>query len=74
MAQPENTMSMVQVRFTKTGSNSALGGFSAGDTARVSAAFAKHLVEDAQVADYLAPPKPAPAPAPAKKPAAKGKD
>lgn len=48
---------LVQIRFIASGANSALGGFSAGDTARVGAAFARHLVEDARVAVYVEAPK-----------------
>jgi hypothetical protein len=33
-----------------------LGGFARGDIARVSEAFARHLVEEARVAEYLAAP------------------
>lgn len=46
---------MVQVRFKAQGANSLLGGFSAGDVARVGADFARHLVEEAKVADYVNP-------------------
>lgn len=44
---------MVQVRFKAQGANSLLGGFSAGDVARVGAEFARHLVDEAKVADYV---------------------
>lgn len=44
---------MVQVRFKTQGANSLLGGFSAGDVARVGAEFARHLVDEAKVADYV---------------------
>lgn len=44
---------MVQIRFIRQGANSVLGGFSPGDLARVSEAFAKHLVEEARVAEYV---------------------
>ena len=44
---------MVQIRFKAQGANSIIGGFSHGDTARVSDAFAKHLVEEAGVAEYI---------------------
>ncbi len=47
---------MVQVRFKAQGANSLLGGFSSGDVARVNAEFARHLVEEAKVADYVNPP------------------
>lgn len=46
---------MVQVRFKAQGANSLLGGFSAGDVARVNAEFARHLVEEVKVADYVNP-------------------
>lgn len=46
---------MVQVRFKTQGANSLLGGFSSGDVARVNAEFARHLVEEAKVADYVNP-------------------
>jgi len=48
---------MTEVRFLTSGANSVLGGFSAGDTARVSPAFAKHLVEEARVAEFVTAPK-----------------
>jgi len=44
---------MVQVRFKTQGANSLLGGFSSGDVARVNADFARHLVDEAKVADYV---------------------
>jgi hypothetical protein len=44
---------MIQIRFKASGANSVIGGFSSGDLARVSEAFAKHLVEEAGVADYV---------------------
>lgn len=47
---------MVQVRFKTSGANSMLGGFASGDHARVSEAFARHLVEEARVAEYVAAP------------------
>ena len=43
---------MVQIRFIRQGANSLIGGFSSGDQARVSDAFARHLVEEARVAEY----------------------
>jgi hypothetical protein len=46
---------MVQVKFTKFGANSALGGFAPGDRARLSDALARHLVDEAQVAVYAEP-------------------
>ena len=65
-----------QIKFLVGGANSLVGGFVAGDRARVSDALAKHLV-DLGVAKYDAPqadpaPEPEPeAPAKAEKPAAK---
>lgn len=47
---------MIQIKFKVSGANSMLGGFSSGDIARVSEAFARHLVEEARVADYLVAP------------------
>ena len=44
---------MVQIRFIRQGANSLIGGFSSGDLARVSEDFARHLVEDARVAEYV---------------------
>lgn len=44
---------MVKIRFTRQGANSVLGGFAAGDIAQVSEAFAKHLVTEAMVAEYV---------------------
>jgi hypothetical protein len=44
---------MIQIRFKASGANSVIGGFSSGDLARVSEAFAKHLVEEAHVAEYV---------------------
>lgn len=46
---------MIQIRFTTSGANSQLGGFAMGDTASVSEAFARHLVEEARVAAYVVP-------------------
>lgn len=45
---------MIQIRFIAQGSNSLIGGFSSGDIARVGAALARHLVEEARVAEYVA--------------------
>jgi len=42
----------VQIKFTASGANSAIGGFVPGDLVRVSAAMAKHLVEEIRVAKY----------------------
>lgn len=44
---------MIQIKFIRQGSNSMLGGFSSGDTARVSEALAAHLVNEAKVAEYV---------------------
>ena len=52
---------MTQIKFTATGANSAVGGFSPGDIARVSTEMAKHLVEEANVAQYDEEQKPEPA-------------
>ena len=53
---------MIKIKFVRQGANSVLGGFSAGDVARVSDAFAAHLVNEARVAVYAedAPAKPVP--------------
>jgi hypothetical protein len=64
----------VRIKFLVSGANSLVGGYCAGDTARVSAAFGKHLVEEvgcAQYADATPAAEPAPEPAPAPAPAAK---
>lgn len=47
---------MVQIKFKAQGSNSLVGGFSHGDIARVGEALAKHLVEEAGVAEYVQAP------------------
>lgn len=44
---------MKQIKFIASGANSAIGGFQSGDIARVSDAFAAHLVNEARVAVYL---------------------
>jgi hypothetical protein len=44
---------LVQVKFTVFGCCSAIGNFEPGDTARISAAMAKHLVEEARCAKYV---------------------
>ena len=44
---------MVQIRFIRQGANSLIGGFSSGDLVRVSEDFARHLVEEARVAEYV---------------------
>lgn len=54
---------LVQVKFTTFGACTAIGGFAPGDTARVSAEMARHLVEEARCAKYMeAPAVKAPAP------------
>lgn len=60
---------MPKIRFKSQGANSVIGSFSSGDIAIVSEAFAKHLVEEAQVAEYVNAGEPA-KPAKTKKPAA----
>lgn len=53
---------MVKIRFVAQGANSMIGGFSTGDVAAVGEAIAKHLVDEARVAEYVkvpAPEKPA---------------
>ncbi|GAB3763490.1 hypothetical protein GCM10028796_17070 [Ramlibacter monticola] len=60
---------MIQIKFTKFGAHSAFGGFAPGDTMRAPDALARHLVEEAQVAEYVQPKAPAPAPQPAEAPA-----
>lgn len=42
----------VKIRFIRSGSNTAIGGFASGDYAVVSEAFARHLVCEARVARY----------------------
>ena len=44
---------MVQIRFIRQGANSLIGGISSGDLARVSEDFARHLGEEARVAEYV---------------------
>lgn len=44
---------MTPIRFIAQGANSLVGGFSHGDIARVSDALARHLVEEANVAEYV---------------------
>lgn len=43
----------VRIKFKAQGANSVIGGFSSGDIARVDAEFARHLVEEAKVAEYV---------------------
>ena len=59
---------MVQIRFIRQGANSHIGGFSSGDLARVSEAFARHLVEEARVAEYVQAPEKENAPKRGRKP------
>lgn len=59
---------MVQIRFIRQGANSLIGGFSSGDLARVSNAFALHLVEVARVAEYVQAPTKEDAPKSGRKP------
>lgn len=60
----------MQIQFTASGANSALGGFMPGEFARVDPAIAKHLVEEAKVAVYVVEQAPK-TPDPAKKTKAK---
>ena len=46
----------VQIKFTASGSSSATGNFAPGDLLRCSAEMARHLVEEAQCAQYTSPP------------------
>lgn len=46
---------LTKIRFTVTGCCSAIGNFEPGDVARVSAAMARHLVEEARCAKYDEP-------------------
>lgn len=59
----------VQIQFLAGGANSMIGGFCAGDVARVSAEMAKHLVEEVGIAKYITaqPAETAKTPAKAKK-------
>lgn len=50
---------MIQIRFKAQGANSAIGGFNSGDVARVGKALARHLVEEANVAEYVSAQAPA---------------
>lgn len=50
---------LVQIKFTVFGCCSAIGNFEPGDTARISPAMAKHLVEEARCAKYVEVPQPA---------------
>lgn len=47
---------MVRIRFIRQGSNSAIGGFSHGDTLTCGEALAAHLVNEARVAEYVQSP------------------
>jgi hypothetical protein len=57
---------MVNIRFKAQGANSVIGSFSSGDIANVSETFARHLVEEARVAEYLKAGEPAKPAKPAK--------
>ena len=46
---------MIQIKFTASGANSVIGCFARGDIARLSDTFARHLVEEARVAEYVMP-------------------
>jgi hypothetical protein len=46
---------LTRIKFTANGCCSAIGNFSSGDTARVSAEMARHLVEEAKCAKYDEP-------------------
>lgn len=48
-----------QIKFTTSGASVITGGFGPGDTLRCSAAFARHLVEEARCAKYIDAPPPA---------------
>jgi hypothetical protein len=64
----------MQIKFIVGGANSAIGGFSAGDTLRCSDELAAHLVNDIKCAEYIAAPAAPAAIAPeANKPRRKGK-
>jgi hypothetical protein len=45
---------MVQIKFTTYGASSALGSFAPGDLLRCSEATARHLVDEAKCAKYVA--------------------
>jgi hypothetical protein len=47
---------LVQIKFIAFGCCSAIGNFEPNDTARVSAAMARHLVEEARCAKYVEAP------------------
>lgn len=53
---------LVQIKFTKNGSSSAFGNFGPGDLLRCSAEQARHFVEDAGCARYVAGPEEMPKP------------
>lgn len=50
---------LTQIKFRQCGHCTAVGNFAPGDIARVSAALARHLVEEARVATYSMPAAPA---------------
>lgn len=47
---------MPKIRFIAQGANSMIGGFTTGDVAVVGDAVAKHLVDEARVAEYVKAP------------------
>lgn len=49
---------MVKIKFVCQGANSVIGAFAFGDIAVVSEVFARHLVQEARVADYVESAKP----------------
>jgi hypothetical protein len=67
----EELIMQVQIKFIVGGANSAIGGFSAGDTLRCPAELAAHLVNEVKCAEYIAAP--AAIAAEADKPRRKGK-
>jgi hypothetical protein len=58
-------MALRKIKFTRQGATAMTGNFGPGTIARVSAAFAFHLVEELGVARYDDIPEPPPAPDPA---------
>jgi hypothetical protein len=49
-------MAMPRIKFTTTGANSLIGGFTQGDMLTCGDALAQHLVESAHCAEYLQQP------------------
>jgi len=47
-----------KIKFTASGANSAIGGFSPGDIARIDSTLAAHLIDVAKVAVYIDAPLP----------------